>query len=64
MPSGRTEAELDAMRQRIATPTNDLQTTGQQQLRNIEGKIEQRPFVSLAVAFATGLVVGRMLDRR
>jgi ElaB/YqjD/DUF883 family membrane-anchored ribosome-binding protein len=62
--SSRTEAELDAMRQRIATLTNDLQTTGQQQLRNVESKIEQRPFVSLAVAFATGLVVGRMLDRR
>jgi ElaB/YqjD/DUF883 family membrane-anchored ribosome-binding protein len=60
----RTEAELDALRQRIATLTDDLQTTGQQQLRNVEAKIEQRPFVSLAVAFATGLVVGRMLDRR
>ena len=53
-----------AMRQRIATLSNDLQTTGQQQLRNIEDKIEQRPFISLAVAFATGLVVARMLDRR
>jgi ElaB/YqjD/DUF883 family membrane-anchored ribosome-binding protein len=62
--TNRTEAELDAMRQRIATLAGDLQTSGQQQLRNVEGKIEQRPFVSLAIAFATGLVVGRMLDRR
>jgi ElaB/YqjD/DUF883 family membrane-anchored ribosome-binding protein len=52
------------MCQRIATPTDEFQTTGPRHLRNIEGKIEQRPFVSLAVAFATGLVVGRMLDRR
>ncbi len=60
----RTEAELDAMRQRIATLTNDLQTTGQRQLRNVESKIEERPFMSLAIAFATGVVIGRILDRR
>jgi ElaB/YqjD/DUF883 family membrane-anchored ribosome-binding protein len=60
--SGRREA--DAMRKRIATLANDLQATGQQQLRNVEGKIEERPLMSLAIAFATGLVVARMLDRR
>jgi ElaB/YqjD/DUF883 family membrane-anchored ribosome-binding protein len=60
----RAEAELDALRQRIATVTNDLQLAGQQQLRNVEGKIEERPFLSLAVAFATGVIVGRLLDRR
>jgi ElaB/YqjD/DUF883 family membrane-anchored ribosome-binding protein len=52
------------MRQRIATLANDLQTTGKQQVRNVENKIEERPSVSLAIAFATGVVVGRMLDRR
>ena len=52
------------MRKRIATLANDLQTTGQQQLRNVEGKIEERPLMSLAIAFVTGLVVARMLDRR
>jgi ElaB/YqjD/DUF883 family membrane-anchored ribosome-binding protein len=62
--SGRTEAELAALRQRIATLADDLQTTGQRQLRNVEGKIEQRPFASLAIAFATGFVVARMLNRR
>jgi ElaB/YqjD/DUF883 family membrane-anchored ribosome-binding protein len=62
--SSRAEAELDAVRQRIVGLSNDLQTTGRQQLRNVEGKIEERPFVSLGIAFATGLVVGRMLDRR
>jgi ElaB/YqjD/DUF883 family membrane-anchored ribosome-binding protein len=62
--SSRAEAELDAMRQRIATLTNDLQTRGEQQVRNVESKIEERPFMSIAIAFATGLIVGRMLDRR
>jgi ElaB/YqjD/DUF883 family membrane-anchored ribosome-binding protein len=62
--TNRAEAELDAMRQRIATLANDLQTTGHQQIRKVEGKIEERPFVSLAIAFAMGLMVGRLLDRR
>jgi ElaB/YqjD/DUF883 family membrane-anchored ribosome-binding protein len=62
--SSRAEAELDAMRQRVASLANDLQTTGQQQLRNAESKIEERPFMSVAIAFATGLVVGRLIDRR
>lgn len=62
--SSRAEAELDAVRQRVASLASDLQTTGQQQLRKAEGKIEERPFMSVAIAFATGLVVGRLIDRR
>jgi ElaB/YqjD/DUF883 family membrane-anchored ribosome-binding protein len=42
---------------------NDLLTTGRQQVSNIAGKVEERPFVSLAVAFATGLLIGGLLRR-
>jgi ElaB/YqjD/DUF883 family membrane-anchored ribosome-binding protein len=62
--SSRAEAELDALRQRVFGIANDLQTTGRQQLRNVEGKIEERPFMSLGIAFATGFAVARMLERR
>ena len=62
--SSRAEAELEAVRQRIAMLSNDLQTTGQQQLRRVEDQIGERPYTSLAIAFATGLIVGRMFDRR
>jgi ElaB/YqjD/DUF883 family membrane-anchored ribosome-binding protein len=61
--TSRTEAELDAMRDRIATLASDLQATGQAQIRNVESAIEQRPFMSVAVVFATGLMIGRMLHR-
>jgi ElaB/YqjD/DUF883 family membrane-anchored ribosome-binding protein len=57
-------AELEAVRQRFASLSNDLQATGQQQLRNVESKIEERPFMSLGIAFATGFVIGRLLERR
>ena len=62
--SSRAGAELDAMRQRIATLASDLQATGQEQVQKVEGKVGERPFVSLAIAFATGMVVGRLLQRR
>jgi len=42
---------------------SDLLTTGRQQVRNIAGKVEERPFVSLAVAFATGLMILGLLRR-
>jgi hypothetical protein len=42
---------------------SDLLTTGRQQVRNIAGKVEERPFVSLAVAFATGLMIWSLLRR-
>jgi ElaB/YqjD/DUF883 family membrane-anchored ribosome-binding protein len=62
--SSRAEAELDAMRKRLNKLGEDLQTTGRQQLRSVESQIEERPLVSLAIAFALGLVLGRLLDRR
>jgi hypothetical protein len=40
-----------------------LLKTGRQQVRNIAGKVEERPFVSLAVAFATGLIMWGLLRR-
>ena len=52
------------MRQRISTLANDLQAVGQQQAHKVEGVVKERPFVSLAIAFATGLMVGRLLDWR
>jgi ElaB/YqjD/DUF883 family membrane-anchored ribosome-binding protein len=49
---------------RAETFARDLQTTGQEQLRSAERKIEEQPLMSVAIAFVTGLVVGRLLDRR
>jgi ElaB/YqjD/DUF883 family membrane-anchored ribosome-binding protein len=62
--SGRAGPELDALRQRLATLRNDLQTTGKQQLRKVEDQVGERPYTSLALAFATGLIIGLMSGRR
>jgi ElaB/YqjD/DUF883 family membrane-anchored ribosome-binding protein len=59
----RAEAELDAIRQRVTTLAHDVQATGQQQLRRAERTIEEQPLMSVAIAFATGLVVGRLMNR-
>jgi ElaB/YqjD/DUF883 family membrane-anchored ribosome-binding protein len=49
--------------ERGARNGSDLISTGRQQVRNIAGKVEERPFVSLAVAFATGLMIWGLLRR-
>jgi ElaB/YqjD/DUF883 family membrane-anchored ribosome-binding protein len=52
------------VRQRLVTLSSDLQTAGQRHLRRVEEQVGERPYVSLAAAFATGLIFGRMLGRR
>jgi len=47
--SSRAEAELDGMRERDATLARDLQTTGQQQLRSAERRIEEQRLMTAAV---------------
>jgi ElaB/YqjD/DUF883 family membrane-anchored ribosome-binding protein len=58
--NGSGRADLDAIRQRLSSLGDDWQTTGQNQVRKLEDRIGDRPFISLALAFATGLIIGRM----
>jgi ElaB/YqjD/DUF883 family membrane-anchored ribosome-binding protein len=62
--NGNGQAELDAIRQRLSSLSDDWQTTGQKQLRKLEDQIGDRPYISLALAFATGLIIGRVSARR
>jgi ElaB/YqjD/DUF883 family membrane-anchored ribosome-binding protein len=56
--NGSSRAEVDAIRQRLATLSSDLQASDQQQLRKLEAQVRERPYTSLALAFATGLIIG------
>lgn len=60
----RADAEIDALRKRLDKLATNVQTTGREQLRAVEEQIEERPLVSLAMAFAIGLMLGRLFDRR
>lgn len=62
--SERAEAELEDVRRRLNKLATDVRTGGREQVRNIESHIEERPLASLAVAFAVGLMLGRLFDRR
>jgi ElaB/YqjD/DUF883 family membrane-anchored ribosome-binding protein len=62
--SNRAEAEVQALQRRINKIADDVQTSGREGLRAVEEHIEERPLVSLAMAFAVGLVLGRLFDRR
>lgn len=62
--TNRAEAEVDAVRQRVGKLAGDLQSQGKEQIRSFEAQIEERPLASLAMAFAIGLIFGKMFDRR
>jgi ElaB/YqjD/DUF883 family membrane-anchored ribosome-binding protein len=62
--ASRAESEIQALQKRINRIAEDLQTGGRESLRAVEERIEERPLVSLAIAFAVGLVLGRLFDRR
>ncbi len=60
----RAESELDALHKRLNQIAADLQTSGRDSLRAVEGQIGEKPLVSVAVAFAVGLMIGKLFDRR
>ena len=62
--TNRAESEIDAMRKRIERLAGDVQSTGRDTARAVGEQIEERPFTSLAMAFAAGLALGRLFDRR
>jgi ElaB/YqjD/DUF883 family membrane-anchored ribosome-binding protein len=60
----RAESELDALRHRLERLAGDVQSSGRETAQRVEAQIEERPFASVAIAFAVGLVLGRLFDRR
>jgi ElaB/YqjD/DUF883 family membrane-anchored ribosome-binding protein len=60
----RAESEIDALQKRLNAIASDVQTTGRDGLRAVEGQIGDKPLVSVAVAFAVGLMLGKLFDRR
>lgn len=60
----RAKDEIEAIRERIDALAQDSKATGQQGVRAVEEQIDEHPFMSLATAFAIGLMVGRFFDRR
>jgi ElaB/YqjD/DUF883 family membrane-anchored ribosome-binding protein len=60
----RAETEIEALQKRINQIASDVQTSGRDSLRAVEGQIGDKPLVSVAVAFAIGLMLGRVFDHR
>ena len=60
----RAESEIEALQKRINQIASDVQTSGRDSLRAVEGQIGEKPLVSVAIAFAVGLMVGKLFDRR
>jgi ElaB/YqjD/DUF883 family membrane-anchored ribosome-binding protein len=60
----RAESEIEALQRRINQIAADVQASGREGLRAVEGQIGEKPLVSVAVAFAVGLMLGKLFDRR
>lgn len=51
---------LEGLRSRM----DGARDLGRDAIRSVQSHIEERPFVSILAALATGLVLGKLLDRR
>jgi ElaB/YqjD/DUF883 family membrane-anchored ribosome-binding protein len=60
----RAESELDALQKRLNQMASDVQASGRESLRAFEGQIGEKPLVSVAIAFAVGLMIGKLFDHR
>jgi ElaB/YqjD/DUF883 family membrane-anchored ribosome-binding protein len=43
--------------------TNDASRRGREGAAAVEHQIEQRPFISILLAFGVGMVIGRLINR-
>jgi ElaB/YqjD/DUF883 family membrane-anchored ribosome-binding protein len=62
--TSRAESEIEALQKRLNQIAGDVQRTGREGLRAVEDQIGEQPLVSLAIAFAVGMALGRLFDRR
>jgi ElaB/YqjD/DUF883 family membrane-anchored ribosome-binding protein len=60
----KAESEIEALQKRLNQIAGDLQTSGRDGLRAVEDQIEDKPLISVAIAFTVGMVLGRLFDRR
>lgn len=60
----KARGEFEELVRQVAATIEEAKGHGAARLHAFERQVEERPFVSLASAFAVGLLIGRVLDRR
>lgn len=48
----------------VSDKVQQLSDKGQEQLKNVEGRVKDKPLQSVAIAFAAGLFISALLGRR
>lgn len=61
--SREAHAVFDNLRKRGDAALTRATKAGSQTVDNVEGKIGERPFLSIILMFLAGIIVGKMLDR-
>lgn len=62
--ASRARDEAQALRARLDEIVAEVEGHGRDGLRAVENEIQQKPLIALASAFAIGMVLGKLLDRR
>lgn len=55
---------IDDLRDRVEQAAEQVRERGRAASESLKHQVEERPLTSLLVAFAVGLVISRLLDRR
>ena len=58
------EENIEEIRQRLERLADEVRDRGRAASETIQRQVEERPITSLLVAFALGLVISRLFDRR
>ena len=58
------EENVEELRQRLERLADEVRHRGRAASESIQRQVEERPITSLLVAFALGLVISRLFDRR
>ena len=58
------EESIDELRERLERLADEARLRGRAASETIQRQVEERPLTSLLVAFALGMVISRLFDRR
>lgn len=66
LEKGKSETEVakDRLIEELKYELDVAKTKGKETVESVESQIQEKPFMSLLIAFIAGLVLGKIFDRR
>ena len=61
---GETEAAKDRLIEELKYELDNARHKGKETVETLEGKIQEKPLMSLLIAFIVGMFLGKLFDRK